>query len=38
MRLFREQPEVLEQWQNRLRYLLVDEYQDTNAAQSYNFV
>ena len=25
--------EVREKWQTRLRYLLVDEYQDTNAAQ-----
>jgi ATP-dependent DNA helicase Rep len=32
-RLFREQPEVLEKWQHRIRYLLVDEYQDTNYAQ-----
>ncbi len=31
--LFRDQPEVLERWQNRIRYLLVDEYQDTNATQ-----
>lgn len=31
--LFCEHPEVLEKWQNRLRYLLVDEYQDTNACQ-----
>ena len=31
--LFKEHPEVLERWQNRLRYLLVDEYQDTNAGQ-----
>ena len=31
--LFREQPEVLERWQNRIRYLLVDEYQDTNNCQ-----
>ncbi len=31
--LFREHPEVLERWQNRIRYLLVDEYQDTNTAQ-----
>lgn len=33
VRLFRERPEVLESWQNRIRYLLVDEYQDTNGAQ-----
>jgi ATP-dependent DNA helicase Rep len=32
-RLFRAQPELLEAWQGRLRYLLVDEYQDTNSAQ-----
>ncbi|HEC19554.1 MAG TPA: DNA helicase Rep [Gammaproteobacteria bacterium] len=32
-RLFSENPEVLERWQNRIRYLLVDEYQDTNGAQ-----
>lgn len=31
--LFEHQPEVLEKWQNRLHYLLVDEYQDTNASQ-----
>ncbi len=31
--LFEAQPEVLEHWQNRIRYLLVDEYQDTNATQ-----
>jgi ATP-dependent DNA helicase Rep len=31
--LFREHPEILERWQNRIRYLLVDEYQDTNATQ-----
>ncbi|VAX06855.1 ATP-dependent DNA helicase Rep [hydrothermal vent metagenome] len=31
--LFREHPEVLDRWQNRIRYLLVDEYQDTNTAQ-----
>ncbi|MFT3734926.1 MAG: 3'-5' exonuclease [Rhodocyclaceae bacterium] len=33
VRLFDEHPEALERWQNRLRYLLIDEYQDTNGAQ-----
>ena len=31
--LFAQHPAVLDKWQNRLRYLLVDEYQDTNACQ-----
>lgn len=31
--LFAEQPAVLAKWRQRIRYLLVDEYQDTNAAQ-----
>ena len=31
--LFTRHPTVLEKWQNRLRYLLIDEYQDTNACQ-----
>ena len=31
--LFSQHPAVLEKWQNKLRYLLVDEYQDTNACQ-----
>ena len=31
--LFSDFPEVLDRWQNRIRYLLVDEYQDTNSAQ-----
>ena len=31
--LFEKHPEILGKWQNRLRYLLVDEYQDTNACQ-----
>jgi ATP-dependent DNA helicase Rep len=33
VRLFREQPDVLAAWRERIRYLLVDEYQDTNACQ-----
>ena len=33
IRLFREQPEVLRQYQSRFQYILVDEYQDTNVAQ-----
>ncbi|MFL6822780.1 MAG: ATP-dependent helicase [Xanthobacteraceae bacterium] len=33
IRLFREQSEVLRQYQGRFRYILVDEYQDTNVAQ-----
>jgi ATP-dependent DNA helicase Rep len=31
--LFRAHADILEAWQGRLRYLLVDEYQDTNGAQ-----
>jgi DNA helicase-2/ATP-dependent DNA helicase PcrA len=33
IRLFREHPDVLRQYQNRFRFILVDEYQDTNVAQ-----
>lgn len=33
IRLFREHPDVLRQYQKRFRYILVDEYQDTNVAQ-----
>lgn len=33
LRLFQENPEVLKQYQRRFRYVLVDEYQDTNVAQ-----
>lgn len=35
--LFKKRPDVLEYYQNRFRYLMVDEYQDTNHAQ-YTFV
>jgi len=33
IKLFKETPEVLERYQERYRYILVDEYQDTNRAQ-----
>src|ERR1700728_921526 len=33
IRLFREHPDVLRQYQNRFKFVLVDEYQDTNVAQ-----
>ena len=33
LRIFREQPEVLDDYQRRFAYILVDEYQDTNVAQ-----
>jgi ATP-dependent DNA helicase Rep len=31
--LFQHEPEILDKWRDRIRYLLVDEYQDTNATQ-----
>ena len=33
VRLFEENPETLEYYRNRYRYIMVDEYQDTNMAQ-----
>ena len=33
LRLFREQRDILENFQRRFRYILVDEYQDTNVVQ-----
>ena len=33
VRLFREHPDVLDQWRKRFRQVLVDEFQDTNGAQ-----
>ncbi len=37
VRLFETCPEVLEMYQNQFRYIMVDEYQDTNKVQ-YRFV
>jgi ATP-dependent DNA helicase Rep len=33
VQMLSDNAEVLERWQQRIRYLLVDEYQDTNLAQ-----
>ena len=33
VRLFQQHEEVLQKWRNRIHYMLVDEYQDTNAMQ-----
>mgnify|MGYP000873606874 CR=1 FL=1 len=33
VRLFNEQPEVRNRWRDHFRHILIDEYQDTNAAQ-----
>src|SRR5262249_27622495 len=33
IRVFREHADVLRSYQNRFRFILVDEYQDTNVAQ-----
>ena len=35
LQLFNEYPEVLERYQKRFDYIMVDEYQDTNRAQFY---
>ena len=32
-RLFQERPDIREKWQNRFKYILIDEYQDTNHIQ-----
>ena len=33
VRLFREQPEIRKKWRDKFSHILIDEYQDTNAAQ-----
>ncbi|MDH4101080.1 MAG: UvrD-helicase domain-containing protein, partial [Nitrospirota bacterium] len=37
LRLFREHPDVLVKYHNRFKYIMVDEYQDTNRVQ-YDFI
>ena len=37
LKLFREHPGVLEKYRERFRYIMVDEYQDTNRVQ-YQFI
>lgn len=37
VKLFKTVPEVLEYYQNRFKYIMVDEYQDTNLVQ-YEFI
>ena len=33
VRLFREHPDIRAKWRDHFKYILIDEYQDTNAAQ-----
>lgn len=33
VRLFREQPDIRRKWRSQFKHILIDEYQDTNAAQ-----
>lgn len=33
IQLFEQNPDVLERWHDRFRYIMIDEYQDTNRAQ-----
>ncbi len=37
LRIFRERPEILQEYRDRYRWILVDEFQDINAAQ-YDFI
>ena len=37
LKLFREHPDILEKYRERFRYIMVDEYQDTNRIQ-YDFI
>lgn len=33
VRMFRDQPEICTKWRTKFKHILIDEYQDTNAAQ-----
>jgi len=33
VRLFRESPDIRKKWQEKFKHIMIDEYQDTNAAQ-----
>lgn len=33
VRLFNEQPDIRKKWKSQFKHILIDEYQDTNAAQ-----
>lgn len=33
VRLFKEQPDIRNKWRSQFKHILIDEYQDTNAAQ-----
>lgn len=33
VRLLREEPDIRQKWQTKFKHILIDEYQDTNAAQ-----
>lgn len=33
VRLFKEQPDIRSKWRSQFKHILIDEYQDTNAAQ-----
>ncbi|MEX0748817.1 MAG: UvrD-helicase domain-containing protein [Candidatus Saccharimonadales bacterium] len=33
VRMFESKPEILKRWQQKFRYIMIDEYQDTNHAQ-----
>lgn len=33
VRLFQERPDIRQKWQSHFKHILIDEYQDTNAAQ-----